>query len=112
MLSLNLSDESSVRLSMMTCANSLPGYEITAVLGVAEGIIEKSFPILEIGNVGLARGGGLQELLEDAKSALARVAGEMGADAIIGLRYQIMGRQVEKSALAYGTAVKCKKTEM
>ena len=111
MLGLNLADDSTIRLSMMTCADSLPGFEITAVVGVVEGISEKSFPILDIGNVGIARGGGLQELIEDAKNLLAQAAGELGADAIVGFRYQIMGRHVEKSALAYGTAVKCKRIE-
>jgi uncharacterized protein YbjQ (UPF0145 family) len=95
----------------MTSADHLPGYEITAVLGIAEGISEKSFPIIEISNIGFSKGGGLQELIEDAKNALAHAAGELGADAIISVRYQIMGRQVEKSALAYGTAVKCKRLE-
>ena len=96
---------------MITCADSLAGFEITSVLGVAEGVVEKSFPALGIEQVGLYTGGGLDEMVEEAKRALARVARDMGADAIIGLRYQIMGRNVEKSALAYGTAVKCRKIE-
>jgi len=112
MLGLSSYDEISLGPSRITNSDTLPGLEITEVLGVVEGIAERSFPILKIGGVGLSKGGGLDELISEAKKELARAAVDKGADAVIGLRYQIMGRDVEKSALAYGTAVKCRRHQV
>ncbi len=109
MLGLSSFDQISLAPSKITSSETLPGFEVIEVLGIVEGVCEKSFPILKLGGVGLHDGGGLDELISEAKKNLARAAVEKGADAVIGLRYQIMGRDVEKSAFAYGTAVKCQR---
>jgi uncharacterized protein YbjQ (UPF0145 family) len=109
MLGLSSYDEISLAPSRITSSEAPPGFEITEVLGVVEGFCEKTFPILKIGSVGFHKGGHLDELISEAKKDMARAAVDKSADAVIGLRYQIMGRDVGKSALAYGTAVKCRR---
>lgn len=94
---------------MITTAETLTGYETISMLGTVEGVIEKGFASVSVSGFGLVKGGGLAELVEDAKSLLARAAAEKGADAVIAFRYVVSGRELEKSVVAYGTAVKCKK---
>ncbi len=94
---------------MITSAETLSGFEVVEVLGVVEGVAEGSFPVIGIGNVGIEKGGGMDALLHDAKTQLARVGYEKGANAVVAFRYQIVGRHTEKSVVAYGTAVRCKK---
>ena len=100
---------------MMTTAFELPGYRITKNLGVAKGIIVRSRSI--VGSIG----GGIQtifggnitlftSLAEKARNhayeLLAEHAAEMGANAVIGVRYDAteMGAGITE-VLAYGTAV-------
>jgi uncharacterized protein YbjQ (UPF0145 family) len=100
---------------MMTTAFELPGYRITKNLGMAKGIVVRSRSI--IGTIG----GGLQTLFggnitlftalaekarNHAYELMAEHAGEMGGNAIIGVRYDAteMGAGVTE-VLAYGTAV-------
>lgn len=100
---------------MVTTAFEMPGYRITQNLGVAKGIIVRSRSI--IGSIG----GGIQTLFggnitlftalaeksrNHAYELLAEHAAEMGANAIIGMRYDAteMGAGVTE-VLAYGTAV-------
>lgn len=104
-----------VDYSMVTTAFELPGHKITKNLGVAKGIIVRSRSI--VGSIGA----GLQSLFggnislyttlceqarDHAFELMSQHAKEMGANAIIGARYdatEIMGGVTE--VLAYGTAV-------
>jgi uncharacterized protein YbjQ (UPF0145 family) len=100
---------------MVTTSFSLAGFRITRHLGVVRGIIVRSRSI--IGSIGA----GLQTLFggnitlytslcersrEDAFALMLRHAGALGADAIIGMRYD--ATEVTPGVtevLAYGTAV-------
>ncbi len=100
---------------MVTTAFTLEGYRITKNLGVVRGITVRSRSI--VGNIGVILqtlvGGNislLQELCEkarqDAFSLMVTHAREIGANAIIGMRYdanEVMSGVTE--VLAYGTAV-------
>jgi uncharacterized protein YbjQ (UPF0145 family) len=105
---------------MMTTAFELPGYKITKNLGMAKGIIVRSRSIF--GTIG----GGLQTLVggnitlftslaeksrNHAYGLLREHAGEMGANAVIGVRFDAteMGSGITE-VLAYGTAVVAEKT--
>jgi uncharacterized protein YbjQ (UPF0145 family) len=104
-----------VEHSMMTTAFELPGYKIVKNVGMVRGVIVRSRSI--IGTIG----GGLQTLFggnislfsalaektrNDAYELMADHAGEMGGNAVIGVRYDAteMG-SVATEVLAYGTAV-------
>jgi uncharacterized protein YbjQ (UPF0145 family) len=95
--------------------NELPGYRVTAVVGLARGLTVRSRSI--IGNIGGAIqsifGGNISvytNLAEQARQEALRLltadAQKMGANAIIAMRYdanEIMAGITE--VLAYGTAV-------
>jgi uncharacterized protein YbjQ (UPF0145 family) len=100
---------------MVTTGLDLPGYRITRNLGLVRGIIVRSRSI--IGNIGA----GLQSLIggnitlytelcenarEDAYELMVEHAAEIGANAIIAMRYD--ANEVSAGiteVLAYGTAV-------
>ncbi len=100
---------------LVTTAFTLDGYRIVKNLGVVRGITVRSRSI--IGNIGagfqILFGGNislLQELCEkarhDAFAIMVQHGEEVGANAIIGMRYdanEIMSGVAE--VLAYGTAV-------
>ncbi len=100
---------------MVTSAFTIDGYRIVRNLGIVRGITVRSRSI--IGNIGAGIqtlfGGNislLQELCErtrqEAFLILVQHASEMGANAIIGMRYDandVMSGVTE--VLAYGTAV-------
>jgi len=100
---------------LITTAQELPGYRITRNLGVVRGIIVRSRSI--VGNIGASLqtlfGGNITiytELCEKARNDAHRLmvehAGQLGANAIIGVRYdatEIADGVAE--VLAYGTAV-------
>ncbi len=100
---------------LVTTAFSIDGYRIVRNLGVVRGITVRSRSI--VGNVGAAFqtlfGGNislLQELCERARqeafTILIQHASEVGANAVIGMRYDandVMSGVTE--VLAYGTAV-------
>jgi uncharacterized protein YbjQ (UPF0145 family) len=104
-----------VHPSLVTTAFDLPGCRIVQNIGLVRGIVVRSRSI--IGNIGA----GLQTLFggnitlytnlcekarEDAYELLLQHAGEVGANAIIGMRYdanEIAAAVTE--VLAYGTAV-------
>jgi uncharacterized protein YbjQ (UPF0145 family) len=50
--------------------------------------------------------------MKEARGRLARAGAELGANAIVGFTYALVGREVEKSAAAYGTAVLCRKLDV
>lgn len=101
--------------SLVTTAFIIDGYKITQNLGVVRGITVRSRSV--IGNIGVAFqvlfGGNitlLQELCERARqeafAIMMQHAQEIGANAIIGMRYdanEVMSGVTE--VLAYGTAV-------
>ena len=104
---------------MMTTAFELPGYRIVKNLGMAKGIIVRSRSIF--GTIG----GGLQTLIggnitlftslaeksrNHAYELLTEHASEMGANAVIGVRFDAteMGSGITE-VLAYGTAVVAEK---
>jgi uncharacterized protein YbjQ (UPF0145 family) len=99
-----------VDFSMVTTSTELPGYRIVRNFGIVRGIIV-------IGNVGAALqtivGGNItiltnlcEKTREDAYELLLQHAGDHGANAVIGMRYdatEVMQGVTE--VLAYGTAV-------
>jgi uncharacterized protein YbjQ (UPF0145 family) len=105
---------------LVATTNSLPGYTITAHIGLVRGITVRSRSV--IGNVGGAIqsifGGNLSiytELAERARQEaydlMCDHAQHVGADAVVGFRYdanEIMEGITE--VLAYGTAVKASRT--
>jgi uncharacterized protein YbjQ (UPF0145 family) len=105
---------------LITTAFTLDGYRVVRTLGIVRGITVRSRSI--VGNIGAGIqtifGGNitlLQELCEKARLEayvlLLQHAQEMGANAIIGMRYdanEVMSGVTE--VLAYGTAVVVEKT--
>jgi len=99
----------------VTTAVELPGYRVAKNIGVVRGIVVRSRSI--VGNIGASLqtllGGNITlytELCERARADAHRLmvehAGQLGADAIIGVRYdanEITPGVTE--VLAYGTAV-------
>ncbi len=104
-----------IEAKLMTTAQEIPGYRVTRNLGVVRGIIVRSRSI--VGNIGASLqtllGGNItiySELCEraraDAHNLMVEHAGQLGANAIIGVRYdatEIADGVTE--VLAYGTAV-------
>jgi uncharacterized protein YbjQ (UPF0145 family) len=104
-----------VRPDMVTTAFTLDGYKITRTLGIVRGIVVRSRSV--IGNLGASLqilfGGNItlftsmcERARQDAFLVMLQHAGEVGANAIVGMRYdatEIMGGVSE--VLAYGTAV-------
>ncbi|MSP37963.1 MAG: YbjQ family protein [Deltaproteobacteria bacterium] len=100
---------------LITTAQEIPGYRIARNVGVVRGIIVRSRSLL--GNIGASLqtlfGGNITiytELCERARDDAHRLmiehAGQLGANAIIGVRYdatEIAAGVTE--VLAYGTAV-------
>ena len=100
---------------LITTAQDLPGYRVTRNLGVVRGIIVRSRSI--VGNIGASLqtlfGGNItiytelcQKARDDAHRVMLEHAGQLGANAIIGVRYdatEITDGVTE--VLAYGTAV-------
>src|SRR6185437_3239981 len=100
---------------LTTTAFELPGYRITKSFGVVRGIIVRSRSV--IGNIGASLqsliGGNISiytELCErargDAFNLMLQHAGQMGANAVIGVRYDATEiAQGITEVLCYGTAV-------
>jgi uncharacterized protein YbjQ (UPF0145 family) len=101
--------------AMVTTATELAGYRIVRNFGIVRGIIVRSRSV--IGNLGAALqtivGGNItiltnlcEKTREDAYELLLEHAGEHGANAVMGMRYdatEVMQGVTE--VLAYGTAV-------
>jgi uncharacterized protein YbjQ (UPF0145 family) len=104
-----------VAADMVTTGFELDNYKIVKNIGVARGIIVRSRNIF--GSIGASLqtlvGGNItlytnlcEQTREHAFDLMLKHAGEMGANAVIGARYdatEIMGGVTE--VLAYGTAV-------
>lgn len=102
--------------ALTTTAFSLDGYRITRTLGVVRGIIVRSRSI--VGNIGAGLqtifGGNIslytslcEKTRSDAFDLMLRHAEQLGANAVIGVRYdatEVMAGVTE--VLCYGTAVR------
>jgi uncharacterized protein YbjQ (UPF0145 family) len=109
-----------VEASMVTSGIELPGYRVVKNFGIVRGIIVRSRSV--IGNLGAALqtivGGNItiltdlcEKTREDAFELLLQHAGDHGANAIIGMRYdatEVMQGVTE--VLAYGTAVQVERS--
>ena len=105
----------SVEHNMVTTGFELDNFKVAKTLGVARGIIVRSRSIIGTIGAGLQTllGGNITLLTElcektraDAFDLMLLHAGEMGANAVIGARYdatEVMQGVTE--VLAYGTAV-------
>lgn len=115
-----MAEETSTAGLPMTTGLEIPGLRVTETLGVIYGLVVRSMGF--VGGVGasfkaLRRGEVSQytQLLEDARRhALDRLienARLMGADALIGVRFDSseIGQQLSE-IVAYGTAVKVEPT--
>jgi len=101
--------------SMVTTAMELPGHRIVRNVGIVRGLTVRSRSI--VGNIGAALqslvGGNItlyaelcEKAREDAFSLMLEHAGNIGANAIVGMRYD--ANEVTDGiteVLAYGTAV-------
>jgi uncharacterized protein YbjQ (UPF0145 family) len=100
---------------LTTTAFELPGYRVTRSFGVVRGIVVRSRSV--IGNIGASLqaivGGNItlytslcERAREDAFNQMLTHAGEMGANAVIGVRYDAteIGAGITE-VLCYGTAV-------
>ena len=100
---------------LITTAQDLPGYRVTRNLGVVRGIVVRSRSI--VGNIGASLqtlfGGNITiytelcvKAREDAHRSMIEHADQLGANAIIGVRYDANDiADGVTEVLAYGTAV-------
>jgi uncharacterized protein YbjQ (UPF0145 family) len=101
---------------IVTTGNDLPGYEIVQFLGIVRGITVRTPNIAQgiVGGFKSIMGGNndtftqvCDQARQDAYDLLVAHAEELGADAIIGMRYDATEfMQATTEVLAYGTAVK------
>jgi uncharacterized protein YbjQ (UPF0145 family) len=101
---------------IVTTGNDVPGAQITKFLGVVRGIVVRSPGITQglLGGLKQIVGGNIEsyaqvceQAREDAFQRMVVHAEEIGADAIIGMRYDATEfAQATTEVLAYGTAVK------
>ena len=104
---------------IITTGNDVAGHEITQYLGIVRGIVVRSTGIARgfIGGLRSIGGGNIPEYVsvceearEQAYGILIQHAQHVGADAIIGMRYDATEfMQGATEVLAYGTAVKIQK---
>lgn len=106
---------------LVTTAFDIPGYRTVKTLGIVRGIVVRSRSV--VGTIGASLqtlvGGDITlftELCENTRADAFRLmldhAAEVGANALIGVRYdatEVMGGVTE--VLAYGTAVVVEKSE-
>ena len=103
---------------IITTGNEVAGAEIAQYLGVVRGIVVRATGIGAgfIGGLKSIAGGNIEEFTrvcenarQEAFSRMAQHAHQIGADAIIGMRYDATEfSQGSTEVLAYGTAVKLK----
>jgi uncharacterized protein YbjQ (UPF0145 family) len=110
-----------IRLEMVSTTFALDGYKVMRNIGVVRGIVVRSRSV--VGNIGAAFqmlfGGNIsiyqtmcEQARQEAFAAMVQHAAELGANAIVGMRYdatEIMGGVSE--VLAYGTAIVVEKDE-
>jgi len=101
---------------IVTTGNEVAGRQIASYIGIVRGIVVRAPTISQGFMGGLKRivGGNIEEFAEvcerarqEAYERMARHAGEMDADAVIGMRYDATEfSDGVTEVLAYGTAVK------
>jgi uncharacterized protein YbjQ (UPF0145 family) len=101
---------------IVTTGNDVPGYQIAKFLGIVRGITVRTPNIAQgiVGGFKSILGGSNDTFTEvcdrarqDAYDLLVQHAEDIGADAIIGMRYDATEfMQAATEVLAYGTAVK------
>lgn len=104
---------------IVTTGNDVAGHDIGQYLGIVRGIVVRSTSIGQslIGGLRSIAGGHIQEYTqvceearESAYDLMVQHAHEMGADAIIGMRYDATEfSETATEVLAYGTAVRLRK---
>lgn len=110
-----MSAEVSLDSTMVTTALDLPGYRVVRNLGIIRGIVVRSRSIF--GTIGASlqtlAGGNItlytqmcEKTREDALELMMQHAAQLGANAIICMRYDANEvQQAVTEVLAYGTAV-------
>jgi uncharacterized protein YbjQ (UPF0145 family) len=101
---------------LVTTGNDVPGRTVTQLLGVVRGVIVRSPSIAQgiMGGLKQFVGGNIDSYAkvcdkarQDSYDLMVRQAEKLGADAIIGMRYDATEfSQATTEVLAYGTAVK------
>lgn len=101
---------------IVTTGNDVPGRQVTQFLGVVRGVIVRSPSIGQgiLGGFKQMLGGNIEsyarvcdQARQDAFDRMVQHAEEMGADAVIGMRYDATEfAQATTEVLSYGTAVK------
>jgi uncharacterized protein YbjQ (UPF0145 family) len=101
---------------IVTTGNDVPGKQIVEFLGVVRGVIVRSPSISQgiLGGLKSIVGGNIDSYAkvcdkarQDAYELMMEHAEELGADAVIGMRYDATEfAQATTEVLAYGTAVK------
>ena len=101
---------------IVTTGNEVSGYQIAKYLGIVRGIVVRSPSIGQsfFGSLKSIGGGNIKEFTDvcevarhDAYQQMLAHAKELGADAIIGMRYDATEfMQGTTEVLAYGTAVR------
>jgi len=104
---------------IVTTGNDVAGYRITEYLGIVRGIVVRSPTIAQgfLGGLAQIVGGNIEAYAEACEQArqeaylrLLQHAEEMGADAVIAMRYDATEfGQGATEVLAYGTAVRLEK---
>lgn len=101
---------------IITTGNEVAGRPITKYIGIARGIVVRTPTIAQgfVGGLKSIVGGNIEEYAkvceqarEEAYERMVAHATKMGADAVIGMRYDATDfTQSATEVLAYGTAVK------
>jgi uncharacterized protein YbjQ (UPF0145 family) len=101
---------------IITSGNEVTGYSIASYLGVVRGIVVRSPNIAQgiLGGLKQIIGGNIESYVqvceaarEEAYERMVQHATQMGADAVIGMRYDATDfTKGATEVLAYGTAVK------
>jgi uncharacterized protein YbjQ (UPF0145 family) len=104
---------------IVTTSNDVSGYAIAEYLGIVRGIVVRSPNIAQgfLGGLKQIVGGNIESYAavcetarRDAYDRLVQHAAEIGADAVIAMRYDATEFSENVSeVLAYGTAVKLRK---
>ena len=109
-------DYEKIETIIVTTGNEISGYDIVKYLAIVRGIVVRATSIGKgiLGSFKALGGGNIREFTEvceaarhDAYQQMIQHAQEVGADAIIGMRYDACEFvQGSTEVLAYGTAVK------
>ena len=101
---------------IVTTGNEIPNHQITEFLGIVRGIVVRAPGIAQgfLGGLKQLVGGNIEAYAEvcdaarkEAFQRMVTLAEQLGADAIIGMRYDATEfAQATTEVLAYGTAVK------